>query len=145
MSYAGIDFDTHAVHLVLRPEDGRPATYTRYALAGVEAWQRARAVRDAMPSRGWWRDEGVVAVGLEEPFGYGGSGAKLVRVQGAILACLPPELIVHLIPPGVWRTLVGLPGNASKAEVARYVAHTNWPQDACDAFCLALAAEALLG
>lgn len=141
MSYAGIDFDTHAVHVVLRPEAG-PAEYHRYELAGAGAFERAQAVREVLPP--WWL-QGVVGVGLEDPYGVGGSGVKLIRVQGAILACIPPELIVHAISPARWRLLVGLPGNASKAEVAGYVQHTEWPQDACDAFCLSLAAEALMG
>jgi Holliday junction resolvasome RuvABC endonuclease subunit len=50
--------------------------------------------------------------------------------------------------PSAWRKTVGLPGNASKGDVANFVwrtadaheiARAAWPQDACDAYCIALA------
>jgi Holliday junction resolvasome RuvABC endonuclease subunit len=76
------------------------------------------------------------------------SGA-LYRIQGAILTRLPRTTLVHPLVPSSWRKTVGLPGNASKQDVARYVGnrriwHETWPQDACDAYCIALATRTLL-
>lgn len=148
-AFAGIDFDSHAVHVILKPEEG-PAEYHRYEL-GKEgrAFDRARLVRDAMPSRSWWLDEGVVAIGIEEPMRHRGGSQALMVIQGAILACLPPSLLVHPMMPNQWRKEVGLAGNATKFEVALFVRvcagmeNFEWPQDACDAYCLALAVQKL--
>jgi Holliday junction resolvasome RuvABC endonuclease subunit len=49
--------------------------------------------------------------------------------------------------PSAWRKTVGLPGNAPKDEIHMWVTalwdnaldRYNWPQDACDAYCIALA------
>lgn len=169
-TWAGIDFDTHAVHVVLIPEEG-PPVYERRELRGADAFERTRAVRDAMPSRGWWTDQGVVAVGIEEPQGVAKSTvAKLKAIQGAVLSGLPNSLLVQPLEPARWRKLVGLPGNASKGHVKTWVlgdllqkhatregdefsvagARTTYPawidhhpQDAMDAYCLALAVSRL--
>lgn len=98
--FAGVDYDTHAVHVVLIPEDGRPE-YNRYNLDGETAFDRLRSVRDCIPVRGVWRDAGIVRLGIEEPAAGGRQGAgsavpKLKAVQGAILACLPAELQTNL-------------------------------------------------
>jgi hypothetical protein len=153
--YAGIDFDTKAVHIVLVPEEGSPQ-YIPCVMEGHDAFERTRVVRDVMPGRGWWRDVGVIACGIEEPMGRGSVVQKLNVVQGAILACLPGELLVNPMRPSVWRTAVGLAGNATKETVALFVGAcvwpdaplpvkpaSTWPQDACDAYCLALAVQKL--
>jgi len=54
--------------------------------------------------------------------------------------------------PSAWRKAVGIAGNASKEDVQRHVlarrdyplhaedpSLPTWPQDACDAYCIALA------
>ncbi len=147
----GIDFDTHCVHCVLLPEEGH-ARYLPFRLEGQDAFERTRSVRDAMPSRSYWRDEGVIALGIEEPQGISKSTvAKLKAVQGAVLACLPSYLLVHPMVPARWRAEVGLPGNATKEDVFQYVRQDaplygyceEWPQDAFDAYCLALAVQKL--
>ena len=93
----------------------------------------------------FWDD--VLAVGIEDPRGYG--AGSLYRVQGAVLACIPQGRLVHPWIPSAWRKAVGLPGNASKDVVGLFVsgrrrhvdqwAVVRWPQDACDAYCIALA------
>jgi hypothetical protein len=116
-----------------------------------DSFERCRSVRSVLPSRGWWHDEGVVAVALERPSGrHVKSVATLMRVQGAILACLPDELAVTEMVPAEWRKKCGLPGNATKDSVCLW-AFKRWrnilimdgddslPQDAYDAFCLAWA------
>jgi hypothetical protein len=152
MSYVGCDFDTHAVHLVKVSEDGT-AAYTRCELVGLDAFERTRHVRQAMPGASFWDD--VVAVGIEEPQGaQKATVAKLKAVQGAILACIPRTTLVEPMVPARWRTAVGLPGGAVKAAVLMHVwelleatgqsAAVDWPQDACDAYCLALAVSRLV-
>jgi hypothetical protein len=151
--YAGIDFDTFGVHVVLLPDEG-PPQYLPFVMHGQDAFERTRAIRDVMPARGWWEDEGVIAIGIEEPMGQ--STRPLNRAQGAILSCLPSSLLVYPMRPGEWRNKVDLPGNASKEDVALFVGSqvwpdaplpvkpaSTWPQDACDAYCMALAVQRL--
>jgi hypothetical protein len=142
MTWVGIDYDTFAVHLVRVPEDdeARP-TYHRLELEGEDAFTRLRQVSWEMPGPGFWED--VVAAGIEEPGGKYVVG-KLKGVQGAIIASLPDDLLVQAYQAGLWRALCGLPGNSSKQEVMSWVYHRldenpSWPQDACDAYCLAIA------
>jgi hypothetical protein len=171
MSYAGIDMDTHAVHVVRLAEDGS-ATYDRFELSGSDAFERTRSIRDALPARSaaFWDD--VEACAIEEPQGaQRATVAKLKAVQGAVLACLPSSLLVEPLVPARWRTVCGLSGRASKEKVMDFVkkragvytsdyAHPHfqagtivlnfshesrtWPQDACDAYCLALAVSRLV-
>ena len=90
----------------------------------------------------------------------------MLRIQGAILSQIPARMLVHPLPPGKWRKLVGLPGNASKEDVAayalsaqfpvtngslhRHMGITTWthgagvPQDAHDAHLIALATRSLI-
>jgi hypothetical protein len=139
--------------VVLLDEDSDAAEWHRFPLEGADAFERARRVKAVVPARfsGYW-DE-VLAVGIEEPRGYN-SGA-LYRVQGAILACLPRTLLVQPWIPSEWRKAVGLPGGASKADVASFAlehAHAvglPWTvreqgQDCMDAYCIALATRSVL-
>lgn len=156
MTWAGIDYDTFGIHVCLIPEEGAPV-YERRELRGADAFERTRSVRDAMPSRGWWTDQGVVAVGIEEPMARGKLAVsltpKLKAIQGAIVSGLPGNLLVNPMTATDWRTAVGLPGNASKHAVWSFVMHRVvrlvpsyelvWPQDACDAWCLAFAVSRL--
>lgn len=151
---AGIDYSTRAVDVVLLDEDTDAATWHRFELEGQDAFDRARSVREAMrvPYAGLtdkW--DAIIAIGIEDPRGY--NAGALYRIQGAILACLPTSVLVHPLIPSQWRKTVGLPGNATKAAVQRYVidylpdmdaARWDWPQDACDAYCIALATRTLL-
>lgn len=157
-AFAGIDYDTFGIHVVFIPEEG-PAEYHRFDLGDSEhALERARDVHTVMPPRGWWSDEGIVAVGLEEQ--ASGNPAmrstvqKLKMVQGAILSCLPRDLLVMPLEATRWRKELGLPGNAKKPVVAQWVLEKRmersgfdipaWPQDAADAFCMAVAVEKLV-
>jgi hypothetical protein len=156
MSIAGIDLSTHAIDVVVLDEDTDAATWHRYQLVGDNAFDRARAVRAAMPGASFWDD--VLAIGIEQPRGHHGT-VHIARVQGAILACIPTSKLVHPMNPASWRKTVGLPGNASKDAVAAWVRERRqaaydhlpvgiiappWPQDACDAYCIALATRTLL-
>jgi hypothetical protein len=148
---AGIDYSTRFVDVVLLDENTDAAEWRRFPLEGADAFDRARRVRTRFPgpAHSMWDD--VLAIGIEEPRGYN-SGA-LYRVQGAILACVAAHKLVQPWIPSAWRKTVGLPGNASKLNVAEYVSVARWgqatawgadsdivwPQDACDAYCIALA------
>jgi len=173
MRIAGIDLSTHAIDVVTVPLEGVGApVWHRFPLEGPTSFDRARRVRDAMPARtsAFW-DE-VTEIGIEEPAGFTASHA--MRIQGGVLACLPPALKVTKWMPSQWRKAAGLKGNASKSDVYQYVASAyrpgwttmrqlpwrhgqengfgymstatemDWPQDACDAYCVALATRAAI-
>lgn len=146
MRVAGIDFSSHAVDIVTVPYDGhgQPAWH-RFPLTGMDAFDRARSVAEAVPGRSsvFW-DE-LVAVGIEHPAGRHGVG-PLLRIQGAILSSIPARMLVEPFPPSKWRKAVGLAGNASKEQVRLFVTfqdripvYDGWPFDATDAYCIALA------
>lgn len=151
MRIAGIDYSSHFIDAVFIDEDSGKAEWRRWGLHGNDAFDRARSIRDSMPARGWWQDEGVVAAGIEHPGGKYGTG-PLLRIQGAILACLPPTLLVEPWAPAKWRKAVGLPGNASKQRVAEWATWEGglgqkavfWAQDACDAYTIAQATRQAL-
>lgn len=148
---AGIDFSTKAIDIVLLDDDTDAATWHRFELAGQDAFERARDVRNAMvAAMPLWDD--AVAIGIEDPRGYG--AGSLYRVQGAILARLPRHTLVHPLIPSSWRKTVGLPGNASKEDVSLFASRlrvaaegsrtVGWPYDATDAYCIALATRSLI-
>lgn len=152
---AGIDYSTHAIDVVLIDEDdGRPPAWLRHPLEGADAWERTRNIRNLPTLPG---ADDVLAVGIEDPAGNHGTN-YLYRVQGAILARIPRTMLVQPWRPSQWRKAVGLPGNCSKDTVFEHVVETialatgeptpfsvaNWPQDACDAYCIALATRQAL-
>lgn len=145
---AGIDFSTRAVDVVLLDEDSDVAEWHRVELIGQDAFARARDVKRAMGELESCLWDEVLAVGIEDPRGYG--AGSLYRVQGAILSRLPVWTLVQPWIPSSWRKTVGLPGNASKQAVAnfacnhRQVLTSVWPQDGHDAYCIALATRTLL-
>lgn len=151
MTVAGIDFSSRFVDIVLLDEDTDAATWHRFELTGADAFERARDVRNGMIGISpIWDD--VIAIGIEDPRGYG--AGSLYRVQGAILARLPRRTLVQPWIPSAWRKTVGLPGNAPKSQVEAFATihrgvepfsdHEFWPQDACDAYCIALATRSLI-
>jgi hypothetical protein len=152
VTVAGIDFSSHAIDVVTLDEDTDRAEWHRFPLTGSDAFDRARAVRAAMPGGSFWDD--VLACGIEQTQMRGSGMAaaySLYRVQGAVLACLPARLLVQPLIPSAWRKAVGIPGNAKKAEVYAWALEHCWqpwhdgaPQDAMDAYCIALATRTLL-
>jgi Holliday junction resolvasome RuvABC endonuclease subunit len=154
---AGIDFSTHAVDVILLDEDtGRPRWHRRRLDTGPgDAFNAALRVRDAMPVRGAWRDSGVTLIAIERPWSRQlRSIAVLMRIQGAILATLPPQLPILELHPQTWKRETVGKSNASKAAVAAWARAElilrcgsttvdGWPQDAFDAYAIARAAQAL--
>lgn len=149
MNVCGIDYSTRAVDLVTIPYDhDGPPKWRRWELGKyAKAFDRTRSVGEWVPGRGasFWDD--IVAVGIEHPGGKFGTG-DMLRVQGAILSCIPARMLVEPWPPAKWRKAVGLPGNAAKETVAWESALQlgwidprllGWTQDAHDAHLIALA------
>jgi len=140
-----IDFSSHAVDVVTVPYDGPgQLVWHRFPLTGKDAFDRARSVAEAVPGRAsvFW-DE-LVAVGIEHPAGHHGTG-PLLRIQGAILSAIPARMLVEPWSPAKWRKAVGLAGNASKEAVYSFAVrdfpleYLSVPNDATDAYCIALA------
>lgn len=141
---AGIDFSSFHVDVVLIEEDDtRPPVWHRTSLAGVDAFDRCRRLQGDLLGEHQWDD--VLAVGIEEPRGH--NPGVLYRVQGAVLAHIPCWILAVPWVPSEWRKAVGLPGNASKSDVAGWalgqpdaqVWRPGTPQDAFDAYAIATA------
>lgn len=168
MTFAGLDLDTHNVHVVLLDETTDDATYRRFPIdiGPGDYHARARRMSDLLPTRSAWRDElGVMLIAVEEPRtphtrpGGAGGGFKAAIpqavIRGAVLACLPREHDVPLLlmPPQEWKKWSlggGFPGqgNAKKDAVAQWV-KGRWPnrttsdQNALDAYAIAFGARSL--
>lgn len=152
--YAGFDLNSNTVDVVLLDEDTMDAVWRRYRIddghADLKAFDRARRLRDAMPPRTAWQDAGVVAIGIEHGASRNfNSVAAQSRVEGALLACLPPDIPVYMLMPASWKKLTLGHGRASKQDGAVWARHSiHWkddrgfyPQDAVDAACIARAAQ----
>jgi hypothetical protein len=143
---AGIDYSTTGANIILLSEESPVRRVCSFKRNG-NSFDRARGVRAAMPLLASWKQWEVQAIGIEEPRGHG--NGSLHRVQGAILACLPPDLLVEPFVPSAWRKLAGMSGGASKDQVKAFVRTREdktrvryWTQDDCDAYCIALAVRA---
>lgn len=146
MSVAGVDVSSRAVDVVWISEETFEATWRRFELDGSDAWERCREIGQVFPppTSGLW-DE-TLAIGVEVAFGP--SSGAVNRCVGAVLVRLPRSLLVKPWAPSEWRKAVGLSGRAGKEDVFTF-AHERrslvesyrvpWPQDACDAYCIALA------
>ena len=155
-SIAGFDYDSNGVFGVLVDEDNGGwlgQMQADLACGPGDAVARARRVRDLMPSRDGWADAGVIAIGVESTFSRDfRATAALARVQGAILACLPRDVPIHLLTangrrkPG-WKIQTIGTTTASKLEVRGWAldhgAPDGLPQDFYDAFCIARATRRL--
>jgi Holliday junction resolvasome RuvABC endonuclease subunit len=143
---AGIDYDSSAIHAVLIDETTHAFLHHRaYDLASGpgDAFDRARRVRDLLPARGNWHDIGVLAVGIELPFTRQlNSLVALTRVQGAILACLPRDLMVVDVRPQTWKADTLGQSNATKEQVRDWAIARGCPPglalDFYDAYAIAV-------
>jgi hypothetical protein len=147
---AGIDLSTFSVDIVTLPLKGDgPPDIVACPFGNKrkgDAFKRTRLLAGAMPGREFWDD--VIAIGIEEPWGKGrDSTAAGFRVQGAIIACLPPEIYLESFSPSVWKARSGVGGGASKGEIYELVRvlekyagrEMTMSQDSADAYCIALA------
>lgn len=151
---AGIDVNSNMVDVTLVDEDTLDARWIRYRIddgaRGLDAFARARRLRNAMPARTSWADSGVALIGIEKPMSRSFiSISAQMRVQGALLACLPADLDIVELAPASWKKLAVGRGDASKADVRTWALRTlRWqdergyrPQDAYDAAAIARAAQ----
>jgi hypothetical protein len=156
VTFAGVDYDSSSIDVVRLELDSDEAVWHRILLdptGKLDALGRARRVRDLMPHRRAWGDDGVVTLALEDPKGPTFKGSiPIARVQGAILACLPapgtdPDVL--LLTTQEWKMACGLGGNCKKQDVQQW-ARATWPnlpiragQDALDAYAIAWAARSI--
>lgn len=146
MAVAGIDFSTWQADVCIISEDDETAEWHVFPFGKQgDAFDRARRIRDCMPSRGWWIDQGVIAVGIEDPRGASRKvDAPIYRAQGAIVACLPSSLLVVPWKPQQWRSELGIAPHGKEAPrdfaLGRWVNRPDEPsQDLCDAFGIGVA------
>jgi hypothetical protein len=146
---AGVDVSSFAVDVVFVEDFGNPIWVHVGLGKEGNAFDRARGVLKAM--RNAVSEDGncslrflmemCSAVGIEEPRGFNPGPA--FRVQGAVLQFLHPDSLVQPWVPSQWRKKVGLKGNCTKDEIKEFVYEAlgekiyKWPQDACDAWCIA--------
>lgn len=154
-SIAGIDYDSNGVFVVEVDEDdgGFIAAWKvhLYVSNGQPdtSFQRARSLADQMPPKARWKDSGVVAIGIEDPYSRFPEAIKAeARIQGAILASLPETAKVWPLKPHTatgWKAIVGLKTSATKPEIAAWARANGAPpairQDFYDAFGIARAAR----
>jgi Holliday junction resolvasome RuvABC endonuclease subunit len=139
----GIDLSTRAIDLVRLDESTNHAVWDHFHLEGKTALERLRQVPRVMPRRSlYW--ESVYLIAVEAPMSRGQQGtmAKLSRVLGAIVACLPASVEVWEVAPVAHRVALGLGGHASKEEIRDAAIELGAPstwlsQDAYDAFSVA--------
>lgn len=151
MNVVGIDVSTKAIDLVKLPFDGNHAEWTRIELPGDTPATRAGLAPDLIPIGSYWDDVALVAI--ERPYGPGRDVAFALHVVvGIVIAKLPRRLRPPwLLRPTEWRKACGLSGKATKERVAEFATWETslgakpvfWPQDACDAYCIAYAARAI--
>ena len=140
MRVCGIDVSSYNVDCVGISDEG-DVDWTRWTLTGTDNWERTRSIASVMPDRTseFWDD--VYAIGVE--VAHGPSSGVINRVVGAVLSMLPPNVLVEPWGAPKWKRKAGLPGNASKPQIASYalseLGPRDWPQDAFDAWGLARA------
>lgn len=142
----GIDVSTYHLDFVFI-DDEIPPIWARHKLEGSDAWERCRSV--TFPSH-WLED--TYAIGME--VAHGPSSGAINRVVGAVLSRLPTSTLVKPWTASEWKKAVGLRGNASKQDIRWFthklandllwLAESRVPQDACDAYCIALATKQAL-
>lgn len=158
----GIDVSSFAIDLVKLDETTNEATWERLPLTGKTAFDRLRQVHVQMHSDAWYDDCYLAAIERPKTRSFV-SASALWPVFGAVVALLPPGLLVWDVPPTAWRQELGLPGNASKDECAtavdllrgdlapcptttgcdcdgecdKWLTWREWPQDAFDAYAVA--------
>lgn len=149
----GIDYSTKAIDLVVLGDDTDAGEHFRFPIEHKEgAFYAARNVRRVFPRRSWFEERGVWLVGIERPFGHPQTLTALMRVQGAIIAMIPPELAVIETPQSEWLRVFAnpekLPTTSAGRKIlaqdrARDLGFRNSLMDANDAYGIAWAVRTL--
>jgi len=143
----GIDFDTHAVHLVRLDENEPEAHYFQARGDGNLAWDRALKIRGQMPAASWWDDVYLVAVESPKSNRFD-TAVKLACVQGIAVACVPDGIEVWQVTPHDWKGYLSIglgvkpgPDDFAPTFMPWRLSYPVWPQDALDALGIALYAR----
>lgn len=156
-SFAGVDLSSKAIDIVLLDEDGNRARHERRRLdlPSGGALARIRRVRDRMPARAEWRDQGVLEVCIEEPFARGNMRGQvpILMVIGAILQTIPPEIPLAIVRADDWRRVCDLPIRGTRETLKKAAidfAGDHWPNhpaplddNMADGYCIAFACREL--
>lgn len=125
----GIDLSSFQVDVVWADVHADPGAFRTWSgslgKAG-DAFDRSRLVRGVLEPDDPY-DKVIpwlymVAGAIEEPFGRGSlSTAAGYRVQGAVIACIPPRITLQGYAPSVWKKRCGAGGGAKKPAVAAHL------------------------
>lgn len=150
---AGIDLSSRALHICVLDDDTNAATIhvVRLDLERGDASTRIRRMRDAMPARTAWNDNGVTLIALERPIAIH-SNVPLM-VYGALLQLIPPDMPLLQLRAHDWRRECSLPTRGDRVKLknaAKAFARKCWTNaphaiddNDADAFCIAWAAREL--
>lgn len=153
---AGLDISTRAVHIVSLPEDTNEGVLhvVRVDTQRGDATERIRRLRDRMPGRAAWRDDGCTLIAIEKPFHRSPGIAAMMAVYGALLQLFPADLPLLELRSDDWRRECGIPirkprdaGSDFHKRRAVQFAREQWlnppplDHDAAEAFCVAYAAR----
>lgn len=161
MRIAGIDVSTHAVDVVTIALDGPHNPDWRRAdlehHGKDTSWTTVGRVKRAMVAAdligSYWDD--IAMCYFEDPFSHGAAtGKALGLITGAVRTILPDRLQdrCERLRPTEWRGLVGMPAKATKDMVvlraldlmgSPHDHDPHWPQDAYDAYLVAVAGRTL--
>lgn len=148
----GLDFSTRAIHLCELPEDSNEARLhvVRLDTERGNYVDRARRLRDRMPARSAYTDNGITLVAIEKPFSRQPNGLiPMMLVYGGILQLLPADVPLLELSAPEWRKECSLPqrGDDVKPAAIRF-ARQCWTDppaalddNGADAFCVAWAAR----
>lgn len=152
----GLDISTRAIHIASLPEDTNHAQLhvVRLDTKRGDAIERIRRLRDVMPARRAWRDEGCALIAIERPYHHSPGIAVMMAVYGALLQLFPADMPLLELRSDDWRAECGIPirkprdaGSDFHKRAAVAFARSRWPDappldhDAAEAFCVAWAAR----
>ena len=138
MGILGIDYDSKKVAVAVLEDEGPEARWAVFSVADRRgSFYAARKVPMALPGRHWFIHHGIWLAGIERPMSRRLPPlAALSRIQGAIVASLPEQLVVVETAPAQWmRVFLGRPAPSS----------TEDRKDAVAARCSSLVGSAATG
>lgn len=150
----GIDLSSRALHIcTLNDDDNHADVHTvRLDLQRGDALTRCRRLRDLMPARTAWADNGITVIAVEKPFFHGHQGlVPLLLVYGGLLQLIPPDMPLLELRADDWRRECSLPVRGDRSRLkkaAQDFARQVWADppeilddNTADAFCIAWAAR----
>lgn len=156
--YAGVDVSSFAIDIVLLNEDGTDATHIRRRLdhpTKASALTRVRRIRDQLPPRTDWNDQGILRAAIEKPYAAGQMRGNdmLMMAIGSVLQMIPQAVPVDLLRADDWRKACGLPTRGERLDLKRAALNftgdhwadhpTPLDDNTADAYCIAWACRHL--